>query len=386
MRIGLARDTSHYYIKLKRLLAFQRLVVAAVFVLTMVSGCVAVNTNVSRDDRLNQGLATDQLSPEQLPLNYFQFFGSHNSYKTAISDPLMDQLRALNPKAALALEYWHEPLADQLDLGVRVLELDVFYDPEFADPAKALFGQGGAFPVLHVQNLDTGSHCAHLAICMEQILSWARHAPGHEPLLISFNAKTQEIDYPGLVKPKTFDRVAWQDFDALLNKGFGARLLKPAQVLSPNGPVWPSLAESRGKVLLLLDEGEEKFRDYLAAVARPALFVNASLDDTLAAIQVLNDPVGDADEIAEALDRGLLVRTRADADTVEARAGDSSRRDAAFASGAQFVSTDYYLPSRHFHTDYVVALPEGGSIRCNPVTPDRRARKLCQQAQLLLKK
>ena len=96
--------------------------------------------------------------------------------------------------------------------------------------------------------------------------------------------------------------------------------------------------------------------------------------------------MGDADEIAEALDRGLMVRTRADADTVEARAGDLSRRDAAFASGAQFVSTDYYLPSRHFHTDYVVALPERGSIRCNPVTPDRRARKLCQQAQLLLKK
>ena len=359
---------------------------ALILLVAIVGGCVAVDTHVSRDTRSNEGLASNLLSPEQLPLNYFQFFGSHNSYKTAISDRLMDQLRAANPEAAHALEYWHEPLAEQLDLGLRVLELDVFYDPEFADPAKALFGRGGAFPVLHVQNLDTGSHCAHLTICIEQILSWARHAPGHEPLLISFNVKTQEIDRPGFVKPKSFDSVAWRNFDALLSEGFGARLLKPAQVLSPNGPVWPSLADSRGKVLLLLDEDEEKFRNYLAAVARPALFVNAPIGDKLAAIQVLNDPLGDAQEIADALDRGLMVRTRADADTVEARRGDSSRRDAAFASGAQFVSTDYYLPSRHFDTDYAVVLPEGGSVRCNPVTPDRRAARLCKQAQLRLKK
>ena len=82
-----------------------------------------------------------------------------------------------------------------------------------------------------------------------------------------------------------------------------------------------------------------------------------------------------------------LVRTRADADTREARAGDTRRRDAAFASGAHFVSTDYYLPEQAPASapGYLVALPlEGLAVgpattplggvvaRCNPVSVDRR--------------
>ena len=42
---------------------------------------------------------------------------------------------------------------------------------------------------------------------------------------------------------------------------------------------------------------------------------------------------------------GYVVRTRADADTEEARANDTTTRDAALASGAQWVSTDYPVPN-----------------------------------------
>ena len=115
-------------------------------------GCVSVNTNVQRPDSLGRLL----VSTEQLPLTSFQFFGSHNSYKTEIEPAVLQQLRSVNPQAAAGLDYWHEPLADQLDLGLRVLELDVFYDPE-----GELFSRGEPFPVLHVQNIDTGSHCAN---------------------------------------------------------------------------------------------------------------------------------------------------------------------------------------------------------------------------------
>ena len=64
---------------------------------------------------------------------------------------------------------------------------------------------------------------------------------------------------------------------------------------------------------------------------------------------------------------GFLIRTRADADTREARSGDTARREAAFASGAQFVSTDYQDPDPRFKTGYSVSLPGGGASRCNPV-------------------
>ena len=330
--------------------------------------------DVSTNERRNYQLANEPLlAREQLPLNHFQFFGSHNSYKTAMKPQTLDALRAVNPEAATGLEYWHEPLYRQLDLGLRVLELDVFYDPQ-----QTLFDRGGEFPVLHVQNIDTGSHCAELRTCIDQIIGWSELNAGHEPVLISFNAKTDVIDRPGFVAPHEFDTAAWRELDAQLRAGFGAKLLNPAQVLTPEGPVWPALGDLRGKFLLLLDEGLEKDEAYLEAVRRPSLFVNLPIDDPRAAIRVLNDPVADSDRIRQALGKGLLVRTRADADTVEARTGDTTRRDAAFASGAQFISTDYYLPAAHFGTDYMVELPGGGPVRCNPRVGSRAERKLCR--------
>jgi len=74
------------------------------------------------------------------------------------------------------------------------------------------------------------------------------------------------------------------------------------------------------------------------------------------------------DEIRNEVKRGYIVRTRADAGTIEARKGDSSRREAAFASGAQIITTDFYLPATRFGNDYQVRLEETHSAwRCNPV-------------------
>jgi hypothetical protein len=110
------------------------------------------------------------------------------------------------------------------------------------------------------------------------------------------------------------------------------------------------------------------------------VFVPAEPPDDDAAVVVVNDPVGDADRIHDLVSQGFLVRTRADADTVEARAGDTTLRDAAWASGAQFVSTDYIVPDDRLGTGYVVELPgdPGGPGRCNPVTapPSCKPRQL----------
>ena len=61
------------------------------------------------------------------------------------------------------------------------------------------------------------------------------------------------------------------------------------------------------------------------------------------------------------------MRTRADADTVEARTGNTAPRDTAIASGAQYVSTDYPVPDPDFGTGYFAAIPGGLPGRCNPV-------------------
>jgi hypothetical protein len=78
-----------------------------------------------------------------------------------------------------------------------------------------------------------------------------------------------------------------------------------------------------------------------------------------------NDPF--AADIPDLVAAGYVVRTRADGDTVEARSGDTGPRDAAIASGAQWVSTDYPVENPDFGTGYVGRDPGGAPARCNPI-------------------
>ena len=95
------------------------------------------------------------------------------------------------------------------------------------------------------------------------------------------------------------------------------------------------------------------------------MFANLPESEPGAALLVVNDPVASFDRIQTLVRQGFIVRTRADADTREARLNDTGRRERALASGAQLVSTDYYRPATHFGTDYQVRIP--GGMRCNPL-------------------
>ena len=79
-----------------------------------------------------------------------------------------------------------------------------------------------------------------------------------------------------------------------------------------------------------------------------------------------NNPQSQPGEIEELVALGYMVRTRADADTEQSRTNDTTRREAALASGAHFISTDYPVPNLEF-SDYQTTLPGGGVARCNPV-------------------
>jgi len=68
---------------------------------------------------------------------------------------------------------------------------------------------------------------------------------------------------------------------------------------------------------------------------------------------------------------GFVVSTRADADTIEARDNNTGPRDAALASGAQWVSTDYPVPDPAIGTGYAATIPGGMPGRCNPISAPR---------------
>ena len=285
-----------------------------------------------------------------IKINHIQFVGSHNSYKQAMPDGFMKQLMKVNPELMESLEYEHIPLAEQLDLGIRKLELDVFY---VADEDKFLVG--------HVQQIDMNSNCATLRICFNQIIAWSKKNTTHAPIWISFNAKDNYIF--GLPSPENFTPVAFNSMDSIIEEMLGEKLIRPRDIVDLQ---WPLLDEARGKFILILDEGGSKRDMYYEGWQQRPMFTNSPEEHPAAAIMIINDPVNQLEEIQRLVKAGYMVRTRADADTREARDNDTKRKVAAFESGAQAVSTDYYLPATHFGNEYRVSLPE--PVQCNPIT------------------
>ena len=298
-------------------------------------------------------------------INQIQFVGSHNSYKQAMSGFYRAVLGLIDADAAKSLDYEHAPLQDQLDLGLRKLELDVFYQP------RSL-----TFPVGHVQVIDMNSHCLTLRACLIEIVQWSDANPQHSPIWISFNAKDQQIDW--LPAPTLFDAQAFSTMDDVLEEVVGSRLIRPAAVKAWGAslPNWPTLDEARGKFLMILDEGGAKRETYLKGWRQRPMFTSVGIEHPAAAVMIINDPIKDFGRIQKLVRRGFMVRTRADANTVEARANDVKRLQAAFASGAQAVSTDYYMPINPFGNNYRVWLASGE--RCNPVS----APPQCRQADI----
>ncbi|MEN1678232.1 MAG: phosphatidylinositol-specific phospholipase C1-like protein [Planctomycetota bacterium] len=328
-------------------------------------------------------------------MNEVQVIGSHNSYKLAIDGPLLDLLKAFSQDAQ-ALDYAHVPLTEQLDMGVRGLELDLYHDPDGGRYAKPLglemvrrlgktpdpFDEGPmlrpGFKVLHVSDIDFRSNQPTLAGCLAELRRWSEAHRGHLPIVVTMNLKTDPAPVPGAVKPLPFDRDALNRLDAELIEGLGRdRLITPDLVRGDaetlNRAVlergWPTLGDLADRFLFAMDEGGEKRREYLrghASLRERVMFTTPSPGEDDAAVLVMNDPLKDGPRIAELVQAGYLVRTRADAGTSEARAGDRRRLDAALASGANIVSTDYYLKDTRFGTNYEVRLPNGAVCRERP--------------------
>jgi hypothetical protein len=134
---------------------------------------------------------------------------------------------------------------------------------------------------------------------------------------------------------------------------------------------WPRLKAARGRVMFALDcppEQVARYRGDRRVLEGRVAFVNTDEASPAAGYITLNEPKELSDRIAAAVKAGIIVRTRADADTREARANDTSRQVAAFASGAHYVSTDYMTPDPRFGP-YAAALPGGGRARLSPVRP-----------------
>jgi hypothetical protein len=335
---------------------------------------------------------------ECLRLNHLQVLGTHNSYHLAPEPPV---LAALGTRAP-ALDYTHRPLTEQLArLGVRQFEIDVYADPKgglFASPAALRMGpafatlerpgpalQAPGLKVLHVPDLDFRVTCPTLVACLTEIREWSRAHPRHVPIMVMLELKDEALEDPrglGFVTPVPFDAAALDGLDAEIRSVFDA-----AHVLTPDdvrgtattlrGAIetkgWPRLADVRGQVLFAMDNTgvhRDRYLEGHPSLEGRMLFVSADPGTPASAFLKMNEAVGAAGaRIRPLAEAGYIIRTRADEPGKEAHTGDTARRDAAFRSGAHFVSTDYPEVSP-YGTGYVARLPgaAGLTARCNPVT------------------
>ena len=69
------------------------------------------------------------------------------------------------------MDYSHIAIDAQLEMGVRKLELDVFFD-----------ATNSALVVGHVQLIDMNSSCSFLNECFKVLLDWSANNAEHVPI------------------------------------------------------------------------------------------------------------------------------------------------------------------------------------------------------------
>lgn len=365
-----------------------------------------------------------------LRINQIQVVGTHNSYQLppdprvlawmgprieplfrAMQAQMTPEMRArfaeehpnpLTDAFADGLDYIHPPLEAQLRAGARSLELDLHPDPrggQYVEPlpyrelrtagekdlpplhADALREPG--LKVFHMADVDFRSSCPRLRDCLRSLRNWSDANPGHSPVFVLLEPKTGGVEkaVPGATVVPPFDAAAFDEMEASLLAVLGReRLILPDDVRGTAATLeagaragnWPRLSQARGKFLFLWivpGRNMAAFAPYLAG--RPSLegrlaFVQGEPGMAHAAFVMVDNALARPGEIERLVKAGYLVRSRADIDSWEARADDTTRRDATLASGAQIVSTDFLLAPNIFGNGFQVA-PFPGGWRCNPV-------------------
>jgi hypothetical protein len=293
---------------------------------------------------------------------------------------MLSLIRMGGKKDAEALDFSQPSIAAQLDAGARALSFDVVYDPRgglFKSPSGASMADElldkdyvaamsePGFKAVHVPDVDFKSSCITLKTCLAQVSAWSSAHPAHLPVFIVLHCIDTRTPMPGAATPMPFDADAASALDAEIRASFAAdAIITPAEVKGDRTSLsWPTLRAARGKVVFVLDDEPRIAALYGADPARP-MFVATEEASPNAGFVMIEDPVKDAARISADVRVGLIVLTRADADTAEARDNSTNRRDWAFAGGAQIVLTDFLLPDKKIGP-YQVTIADPRHAHCN---------------------
>ncbi|MGI9579049.1 MAG: Ca2+-dependent phosphoinositide-specific phospholipase C, partial [Microthrixaceae bacterium] len=267
---------------------------AVVCSLFLIAGACSSDSEGGSDNGADNDDA-DALPGDDLHINEIQMLGSHNSYHLPAEEAVANPLSNLVPELWETIEYEHQPIPDQLeDYGIRQFELDVFADPDggmFANPAafQLLGGEAPDIPALdepgfkvaHIADIDTNTTCVTFVECLTQIETWSSENPGHLPIMVMVETKGDDlrsgdggfgIDIDELdaefSRPLEMTEELFEDLEAEVLSVFGEdQIITPDDIRGDADTLedavleqgWPTIADSRGKVMFsLVDTGESR--------------------------------------------------------------------------------------------------------------------------------
>jgi hypothetical protein len=219
------------------------------------------------------------------------------------------------------------------------------------------------FKILHIPDFDYNTTNVTFRDALTEVKKWSDEHPSHLPIFINVETKS---DAPGdvihqlhkLAHALPYDSAALDALDAEVRSVFGNELngvITPdrvrggaatlEQAVLNNG--WPTLSSARGKVVFILDCGDDIRNTYArghSSFKGRAMFTYAPTGTAEAAFVIHNGAISEYKAIQQDVKKGYIVRTRCDEGTIEARTGDYAKMNTAMSSWGQILSTDYYRP------------------------------------------
>ncbi|HEY5346684.1 MAG TPA: Ca2+-dependent phosphoinositide-specific phospholipase C, partial [Rhizomicrobium sp.] len=227
------------------------------------------------------------------------------------------------------------------------------------------------------------SSCLTLVACLRQVSAWSQLHPRHVPIIITIKTNDERTPMPGATNPVAFNAAAFDALDAEILSVFPrGQIITPDQVQGSYPTLrdavtafhWPTLGQARGKILFVLSDKPQKaalYRGRRKSLEGRVMFIATDENSPAAAFVTIPDPEHNAARITADVKAGFMVRTRADAETREARKNDTLRRDWAFASGAQIISTDFLIADKKIGS-YEVRLANDRKAVCDvQISPQR---------------
>ncbi len=376
-----------------------------IFIILVTIRCKKDNVSLDEEQKFNIECYNNNI--DSLKINQIQVLGSHNSYRIKTYEPIFNVVNDLlgflgdiNPFREW--DYTHLPIDEQLENhNMRSFELDIYYDPrgwkyynrqgnvfvgESRESNEPLLQQPG-FKMLHIHDFDYMTHYLTFKQGLQAIKNWSDANSSHIPLFILIEPKgasfLSAVSFIGLATPKRFTSEAADALEEEVLEIFPRdKIITPDDVRGNYATLeeavlnknWPTIGAARGKVMFILIAGGDVYAEGYPSLDGRLLFISSDEGRDETAVIVKNAS-SEVEEIRELVAKGYIIRTRADAGTEEARSGDTIPRYDAYRSGAQIISTDYYIPDARHTTsnewsNYSVQWFDNASGRINPINTD----------------